>query len=102
MRPPQPLSLSLSLSRARRARPVSLAISLSHAHSLDRYFWGENTIWAAVILVDLVRPPFMMCAFNGTAGCPLQTCLMTREVRLSKRGVAADRSTAAAAAPADD
>eukprot|EP01051_Picozoa_sp_SAG22_P016071 SAG22_NODE_2201_length_2844_cov_1.754098_1_plen_741_part_00 len=93
---------------------------------LEKYFWGENTIWvaaptlayqvshttsclelvapplgcesdaylcvlpkqqAAVILVDLVRPPFMMCAFNGTAGCPLKTCLMTREVKLRKRAL---------------
>jgi hypothetical protein len=41
--------------------------------------------WAAVILVDLIRPPFMMCAFNGTAGCPLKTCLMTREAELRKQ-----------------
>ena len=38
-----------------------------------------------MILVDLIRPPFMMCALNGTAGCPLKTCMMTREAELRKR-----------------
>ena len=61
---------------------------------LDKYLWGEDTIWAAVILVDLFRPPLMMMAFNGTAGCPLSTCLMTREVELRKDSLEPDGGAA--------
>ena len=35
---------------------------------LDKYFWGDDTIWYAIIIWDLLRPPLMMMAFNSKAG----------------------------------